>query len=168
MCARRDTDQRDRGPQRPDTRRREDGNNQSGADQHGCKPRVAGREPETAEGRGQPASTDTPNHRNVVNDDEGQPEMRQVQIEFRAKVRRQPEQIEPPDRIGKEFGGRVCPSLAITKQSAPRYRRAQVRSRLLIYVPQFSSSKPWVVRRLAVIAEPPQNPEHAEDASSQK
>jgi len=93
-------DQSDGGPHRLHTARRVDGNDQNSAEEHCGKPRVVERKAETMEGRWQPASADAADSRDVINDDEWQPEMRKVQIESRAEVRGQPEQIKIPDRIG--------------------------------------------------------------------
>ena len=91
VCASGDTDQSDGAPQRLDSGGREDGKNQRSTDEHGSKTCIVGRESEASEGCGQPASADTADRRNVIDENEWQTEVREVQIEFRAEVRRQPE-----------------------------------------------------------------------------
>src|ERR1700692_5024745 len=94
--------------------------------------------------------------------------MRKVQIEFCAEVRREPEQIKPPDRIGEELRDRKGPCLAASQQSSPSHGWTPVRGRFLVDMPQFSGCQRGMIGGPTVIEEPPQNPQHAEDTSSEK
>src|SRR5271170_7689087 len=99
-----DTKQADGRPLRAYMSQSENRHNAAGAEEHGGETGSGGRKTQLAERRRQPSAADAADRGHVVDKDELKPDVREIQVEFRAEVRRQPEKIEPPDGIGEKFG----------------------------------------------------------------
>src|SRR5271169_7256951 len=89
-------------------------------------------------------------------------------MESCAEVRRHPEEVKPPDRIGEKLGNGKRPRLPVAEQSPPRYCGAHLGSRFLVDMVQLNAGERGVIGGLAVLAEPPKDPARAEDAGDQK
>src|ERR1035438_8162456 len=85
-----------------------------------------------------------------------------------AEVTRQPVEIEPPDRIGEEFGNGVCPGLADTKQLDPWRGWTRLLRGVLIDVGKFDGGKRRMFRGLSVLEEPQQDPRCRKKTGDQK
>src|ERR1700733_8761670 len=103
MGASSDAHQADSRPFRLQMPDGENGHDQTRAEAHGGKARASSRKSEFAKGRGQPAPANAADSGHVVNQNERQAEGREIEMKSRAEIGRQPEEIEPPDRVCEEF-----------------------------------------------------------------
>src|SRR5271157_1286881 len=77
-----------------------------------CKPTLD-------EERGKPATSDTADIGNQIDDNEGQADLGQIQAMLVLEKTGHPKQIEPPDGIGQELGGDESPCLPVLQQTQP-------------------------------------------------
>src|ERR1700733_824049 len=112
----------------------------------------------------EPAARDAADGGDVVDDDEGHPQLRKTQVKLRGEIRGQPEEIEPPHGIGEELADRIRPRLTMPEQIDPGRGRRHFLSGLLVDVLQFVAGERGMVGGLAVLAVPHDNPEGAEES----
>src|ERR1700722_19524847 len=100
-------------PDRVETAGNGDGDDAAGTGQHSRETRGPDIHAEANVAARQPASVNAAEGGSDVNDDEREPEMRQVEVEARVEELRKPEEEEPPDRISEEFTDHESPGLTI-------------------------------------------------------
>jgi hypothetical protein len=117
--------------------------------------------------RRKPSAADAADAGSGVDDEQGQPHAAEVQSEIAAEKIRHPEQIDPPDRIGKELAQGDRPSLPRPEQSGPGHHCLQIRFLILRIAPdvgQFRSRDVRVFFRAVIERQPTQNPEESDRA----
>ena len=78
----------------------------------------------------EPAGEDAEDGDDTVEDDERQGRGLEVEVLLALEVVRQPDQVEPPDRVGEELGHHVGPGLTLAEQAEPGH--LAIRSDLLV------------------------------------
>ncbi len=123
----REPDQTDRQPQIVNEGGKHDRDHRQGAQEHRGLAGAIGAPAPLEKAVGKPAAQDAAEVRHQVDRDQRRSEREQRQSILAVQVLRQPEQQEPPDRIGQELAGHEGPRLAMTQQLRPGHALRRVR-----------------------------------------
>src|SRR5687767_8477610 len=136
MCRRSDTNENDCDPQIRSRRREHYRHDGECADQHRGLAALVYRPAALDQRTGNIAAADAADVGDDVDDREWDPEIFEIEAMLLVEKIRKPEQVDPPDRIGKKFSDGEGPRLPVREQASPRNSRGRFR-RVALDIPEF-------------------------------
>src|SRR5713101_6575091 len=158
------SDQQRGRPKAGNTKYGRNGNHTQSADEHGPFPGGVHREVTPDESGREPSASDAPEVGDDIDDEDGQPDLRQVQAVLSLKVVRNPEEIKPPNGIDHEFSGGKRPGLSV-RQKLPPFNFPGIFGRVALDMLSFAAGAVRMVFGLSVEKQPENQPGKSNSAS---
>src|SRR6266852_1626917 len=163
----RKSDQQRGRPKAGNTKYGRNGNHTQSADEHGPFPGGVHREVTPDESGREPSAGDAPEVGDDIDNEDGQPDLRQMQAVFSLQIVGNPEEIKPPNGIDHEFSSRKRPGLPVRQKLRPFYFHG-LPDGITLDVLSFATRAGGMLFRLSIQKQPKNQPGKTKNAGQQE